>query len=52
MFDTMSLALVALVIGALALVAAWLLHWILLVAGVVLIALGVYLAFGGSLGPL
>jgi hypothetical protein len=52
MFASVGLAAVMMGIGALAIVSAWLLHWILIVVGAVLIAVGVYLAFVGSLGPI
>jgi ABC-type glycerol-3-phosphate transport system permease component len=40
---------VVLLVGIVVLVAAWLLHWILTIVGVVLIFVAVYLAFGGQI---
>jgi hypothetical protein len=50
MFTSIGTPAVILILGVVALIAAWLLHWILIVIGVVLILLGIYLAVGGTLG--
>ncbi|MCI4317630.1 MAG: hypothetical protein L3J96_03750 [Thermoplasmata archaeon] len=43
-------AIVVILLGALALIGAKILHWVLTVAGVILLCVGVYLAFGGQIG--
>lgn len=52
MFEGMFSAELILVAGALLLVASWVLHWVLLVAGVALIALGIFLMLGGQVAGL
>ena len=37
------------VVGIIVLIAAWLLHWLLIIVGVVLIAVGIYVLFFGGL---
>jgi hypothetical protein len=39
-------------LGVLALIAAYVVHWVLLAIGIALMVVGVYLAFGGTIGPL
>lgn len=43
------LAAVLFVVGVVVLVAAWAVHWLMIIIGVALVGLGVYVAFGGSL---
>lgn len=52
MLETTILALLIVAAGVGLLVAAWALHWMMRVAGVVLVGLGIYLALGGQVAGL
>ncbi|MGA8302246.1 MAG: hypothetical protein WA691_06115 [Thermoplasmata archaeon] len=46
------LSVVLILAGMIVLIGAWLLHWLLLIAGVALIVLGVYFYLSGGAGPI
>jgi|HubBroStandDraft_1064217.scaffolds.fasta_scaffold31026_1 hypothetical protein len=48
----LSLAVMLVIVGIVVLVAATVIHWILLIVGVAIIGFGLYLLLTGGLGPL
>lgn len=41
------LAIALIVVGILVIIAAWVLHWLLVIVAIVLIAIGIYIAYTG-----
>lgn len=52
MSGDLALAAVLFLVGIVVLVAAWAVHWLVIFIGLALIALGIYVAVGGSLAGL
>jgi len=46
---SLPVAIALIVVGILVIIAAWLLHWLLVIVAVVLIAIGIYVAYTGRL---
>ena len=47
--DGIPLWIILVAVGALVLIAAWLLHWLLIIIGVVIIVIGIYVLVTGGL---